>query len=435
MRFPTLLRPLFLSCCLTAAQAAGQAAPPAPPAYPTRFSAELARIPAVRDALAHIDAHFDAQVAEWIRLTEIPAPSRAEGRRGAYVRRQLEALGLTVTVDSIGNVSARLPGTGSGEGGPTVVFAAHLDTVHPADADVTVTRKDDGTIHAPGVFDNSASVANLLAAARALTASGVRTQGDVILLFTVQEELGLKGMAYWLDHHPRGADLLVALDGGLGPVNYGALGITWSRMVFTGAGAHTLSSRGKPHPARAAARCILDLYTVPLPPPGAEVGAVYNVGMIQGGSVVNAIPQEVSFTVDLRTVDPVLLEQLDGTIVTRCEAAARAESVGFRREWIQRSPAGGTPAQLAPRRAHPIVQTAIDVLKYLGWEFGRGPEAVASGSTDANVGVVRGMPAIAVGRSQGGDQHTRGEWADVASARIGTKQIVLLAAALAGVGR
>ncbi|MBI1967763.1 MAG: M20/M25/M40 family metallo-hydrolase [Gemmatimonadetes bacterium] len=423
MRLQTLLSPLALSC-LTAVAAPGQAAQ-----YPTQFSPALARLPAVRDALAYVDAHFGAQVAEWIRVTEIPAPSRAESRRAAYVREQLEALGLAVTVDSIGNVFARLRGSA---GGPTLVFAAHLDTVHPIETDLTVTRKDDGTLHAPGVFDNSASVANLLAAARALKASGLRTKGDVILLFTAQEELGLKGMAHWLDHNPR-PDHLVALDGGLGPVLYGALGIYWSRMVFSGAGSHTNTSRGKPHPARAAARCILDIYTVPLPPPDAEVGAVYNVGMIRGGHVVNAIPEEVAFTVDLRTVDPALLERLDSTLVATCQAAARAESVGFRREWVQRSAAGGTPAQLASRRAHPIVQTAIDILKHLGWDFSRGPEAVASGSTDSNVGVVRGIPTVAVGRSRGGDQHTLVEWAHVESARIGTKQIILLAAALAGV--
>jgi acetylornithine deacetylase/succinyl-diaminopimelate desuccinylase-like protein len=148
--------------------------------------------------------------------------------------------------------------------------------------------------------------------------------------------------------------------------------------------------------------------------------------------VVNAIPEEVSFTVDLRTVDPALLERLDSTIVATCGAAAAAESVGFRREWVQRNAAGGTPDQLAPRRAHYLVATAVDVLRHLGWSFGSGPEAIATGSTDANVGVVRGIPAISIGRSTGGDQHTLREWADVPSARTGTRQVILLAVALAG---
>jgi acetylornithine deacetylase/succinyl-diaminopimelate desuccinylase-like protein len=172
---------------------------------------------------------------------------------------------------------------------------------------------------------------------------------------------------------------------------------------------------------------------VPLPDPRAPVSAVYNVGILEGGKVVNAIPQEVSFTVDLRTVDPDLLQSLDRQIVEKCETAARAFNVTFEREWIQRSEAGGRPEQLADRRAHPLVQTAVDVLQHLGATLPPGREAVPTGSTDANAGVVRGVPSVSVGRSQGGNQHTLGEWADVESARLGTKQIILLMAALAEV--
>ena len=393
-------------------------------AFRREFAEHHEHVP-VRDALARVDAGYAQQVEEWIHLTAIAAPSGSEGARAAQVRARLEALGFAVATDSLGNTWTVLRGSG---GGQRVVLAAHLDTVHPPGTDLTV-RRADSTLHAPGVFDNTSGVANLLAMARAWRGAGVRTRGDVVLLWTVQEEVGLRGMAYWLDRNP--ADLLVAVDGGLGPVLYGALGIYWSRMAFTSAGSHTNTSRGKPHPARAAARCILDIYRIPLPPPDAPVSAVYNIGMLRGGHVVNAIPEEVSFTVDLRTVDATLLERLDSAIVATCGAAAAAESVGFRREWIQRGAAGGTPAQLATRREHYLVRTAVDVLRHLGWSFEAGAEAIASGSTDANVGVVRGIPAIAVGRSRGGDQHTLREWADVPTARLATKQLVLLAAAVA----
>jgi len=395
--------------------------------YPTKFSPDLVATPAVRDALRYVDDNFESQVSEWIRITEIPATSQLEQQRGAYVRTQFEDMGFAVTTDSIGNVIARRPGTGTG---PTVVFAAHLDTVHPMDTDVTVKREG-GILRAPGVFDNSNAVADMLAAARAINAADVTTKGDIIFIGTVQEEIGLLGMSYWLDHNPGVADMLIAIDGGLGPVNYGALGIYWSRMVFTGEGSHTNSSRGKPHPAKAAARCISDIYDIPLPSPDAPVSAVYNVGMLRGGYVVNAIAQEVSFTVDLRTVDPLILAQLDTAIVNTCSRAADAERVGFRREAIVRNEAGGRPEDLADRRRHPVVQTAVDVLKHLGFDFRGGSPVSASGSTDANAGVVRGIPAISVGRSVGGDQHTLSEWSEIEPARLATKQIVLLAAALA----
>jgi acetylornithine deacetylase/succinyl-diaminopimelate desuccinylase-like protein len=410
-------------CCASAA-AGAQAQ------YPTKFQAALADRADVRQALAFVDERFDAQVAEWITVTEIPAQSTHEAERAAYVKSELEKLGLAVTIDTIGNVSATRRGTG---GGPTVVFAAHLDTVHPMDTALTV-RRDAGRLHAPGIFDNSASVANLLQAVRAMDAAGIRTRGDVVLLFTVQEELGLKGMYHWIEQHPGVADMLVALDGGLGPVNYGALGIYWSRMRFLGEGAHTNQSRGKPHPARAAAQCITDIYTVPLPALDAPVGAVYNVGMLSGGKIVNAIPQEAAFTVDLRTVDPELLLTLDAAIVAKCEAAAQTHGVRFEREWIQKSEAGGRPDQLADRRAHPLVQTAVDVLRFLGADLPAGREALPTGSTDANAGVVRGIPSVSVGRSVGGDAHTLQEWSEIDSARIGTKQIILLSVALAEAG-
>lgn len=381
----------------------------------------------MQDALRYVDRNFQSQIEEWIRITQIPAPSRMETQRAEYVRSQLEAVDIETTIDSIGNVVGVRRGTG---GGPTVVFAAHMDTVHPIDTDVTVTRRE-GRLLAPGVFDNSASVTNMLAAARAMRAAQIRTTGDVIFIGTVQEELGLRGMSYWLDHNPGVADMLIALDGGLGPVAYGALGIRWSRMRFSGAGSHTNTSRGKPHPARAAARCILDIYTIPLPPPGSPSRTVYNVGMINGGKVVNAIAEEVSFTVDVRSTDPDILASLDSAIVDKCHASASADGVQFRREYLLETPAGGTAEHLADRRAHPLVQTAVDALLYLGYDFGGRPEAVAFGSTDANAGVVRGIPSVSVGRSRGGDQHTLREWAEIESARIGTKQIILLAAALA----
>jgi metal-dependent amidase/aminoacylase/carboxypeptidase family protein len=113
-------------------------------------------------------------------------------------------------------------------------------------------------------------------------------------------------------------------------------------MKFTGPGAHTNRSRGVPNPVLAAARCISEIYTVPLPDKAEEVSAVYNVGgMMSAGNVVNAVPQEVAFTVDLRTVDKQLLATLDDAIVSKCDAAARAQKVEFAREWIQKSEAGG----------------------------------------------------------------------------------------------
>lgn len=246
----------LLACFVFAANLAAQT-------YPSRFSPALPEREDVKRAIAYIDAHFGQQVEEWIHITEIPAPSGQETERAAYVKAEFEKAGLQPAIDPSGNVVARRKGSG---GGPTLVFAAHMDTVFPRSTNIRVTRKP-GTLHAPGVGDNSASVANLLQAVRAIQAANSRTRGDIIFLATVQEEVGLKGMYAWLERNKGAAHLLVALDGGLGPVRYGALGIYWSRMKFTAPGAHTNWSRGVPNPVRAAAQCITDIYTIPLPRP------------------------------------------------------------------------------------------------------------------------------------------------------------------------
>ncbi|MCC7053135.1 MAG: M20/M25/M40 family metallo-hydrolase [Gemmatimonadaceae bacterium] len=406
---------ILLAAALPIAHAAAQAS------YPTAWDAAVLRRPDVRAALAHVEQGMPKHVEEWIRIAEMPGKSRYEAQRAAYVRAAMEAEGLRVSTDSIGNVTGVRAGSG---GGPTVVFAAHLDIVHPLETNLTVRVAGD-TLHGPGVFDNSASVANMLATIRALNAARVRTRGNLVFVATVQEELGLRGMNYWFDHNPK-PDLLISMDGGLGPINYGALGIYWTKYVFTSPGSHTVTSRGKPTPVKALADAIQRIYALQFP--ALPEGAVVNIGQVHGGVIFNGVPQELYFTVDLRSVDPILLDSLDRTIGRIAQEAATRERVGLRVEVDQKNQAGGTTAQLEPARRHPLVQTAIDIQKQLGIDGLPGaPEAIATGSTDGNVGVVRGVPSIAIGRSRGGNQHTLTEWADAPSSLPATKLVLLLA--------
>lgn len=390
--------------------------------HPTAWDPALLTRPDVRTALAQLERDFPAQVREWIKIAEMPGKSEHEQERGAYVRAEMEKLGLNVRVDSIGNVTGVRRGTG---GGPTTVFAAHLDIVHSLETDLRV-RKSGDTLRAPGIFDNSASVANMLAVIRALQAGNVTTTGDLIFVGTAQEEFGLRGMAYWLANNPR-PDLLIAMDGGLGPINYGALGIYWTRFRFTADGAHTLRSRGQPTPVRAMADAVQRIYALsPRPLPD---GAVINVGQVHGGDIFNGIPQDLFFTVDLRTPDPALLDSLDREITRIVRDAAAREKVGLAVEIEQKNGAGGTERMLEGARAHPLVQTAIDIQQHLGVRLGAPgtPSAIATGSTDANVGVVLQIPSISIGRAYGGNQHTLSEWADEPSALLGAKLTLLLA--------
>lgn len=391
-------------------------------AHPTSWNPAIMNRPDIKTAMGVLERGFTKQVDEWILIAQMPGKSGMEKQRADYVRKAMMAERLVVTTDSIGNVTGRRKGTG---GGPTIVFAAHLDIVHAPETNLKVRRAGD-TLHAPGIFDNSASVSNMLAAIRALNAAKVSTKGDLVFVATVQEEVGLKGMDYWLNHNPK-PDLLIGLDGGLGPIAYGALGIYWTKYVFTSPGSHTVLSRGKPTPVKALSAAIDNIYKLqygPLPE-----GAVINVGQVHGGVIFNGIPQELYFTVDLRSPNPILLDSLDKTIGKIVADAAAKEKVGLRVETDTRNLAGGTTAMLEGARNHPLVQTAIDIQKQLGITFGMpgAAEAVATGSTDANMGVVRKIPSIAIGRSYGGNQHTLTEWADWPSALPATKMMVLLA--------
>ena len=407
---------LILLAALAAASLAAQQT------YPTAWDPNYVNRPDVKAALAHLERGFPKQVDEWIQIAQMPGKSGHEQQRAAYVRAEMEKAGLRVSTDSIGNVTGVRKGTG---GGPTIVFAAHMDIVHSLATSTTVRRAGD-TLHAPGVFDNSASVANMLASIRALNAAQIVTKGDLVFVGTVQEELGLRGMAYWLAHNPR-PDLLIAMDGGLGAVSYGALGIYWTRYRFKADGAHTMRSRGQPTPVLAMADAVQRIYKVQ--PPPLPIGAVINVGQVHGGEIFNGIPQDLFFTVDLRSSDPALLDSLDRAIGKIAQEAADREKVTLVVETEQKNGAGGTERMLAPARQHPLVQTAIDIQKQLNVDFGMpgATEALATGSTDANIGVVMGIPSIAIGRSQGGNQHTLTEWAHWPSALQGAKLTLLLA--------
>jgi len=417
---------LVAAACAALSVSLPFAAPLAAQSYPTSWNPELLKRADVRSALTLFEQRFPSQLDEWIRLTEMPGKSRLEQQRGAYVKQVFEQEGLKVSVDSIGNVTGVRKGTG---GGPTIVIAAHIDVVFPPETNRKVRRSGD-TLFAPGVGDNTASVANMLSTLRVMNATKFTSTGDIIFIGTVQEELGLKGMEYWLQHNPK-PDLLIVPDGAYGSVSYGALGIYWTKFVFTHPGAHTLSSRGIPTPVKAVAKAIDRLYQLQFD--ALPNGAVMNIGQIHGGNIFNAVPQELYFTVDLRSSDPALLDSLDRAITRITQEVAAEQKVGLRVEVEQKSGAGGTEKQLEGARAHPLVQTAIDINRALGISAGMpgASEAVATGATDANPGVVRKIPSIAIGGSKATGAHQLTEYAIASSALPSTKLLYLLTATFA----
>ncbi len=402
-------------------------------AGPTLFTPEVANHPKIAEANRFLDAQAEAAIERWIKLVEIPAPSGDEKDRATFLRKELARTGVTaIQTDAIGNLSALRKGT---QPGPPIVLAAHMDTVFPRSTPIRVKREN-GSLKAPGVGDDTAALAALLSLIEALDHAGIRTRHDLLFLFTVQEETRLVGMREWMKAVQPKPRMLVAVDIGLGGVWYGAFRISRLKFVFTSPGAHTLQSRGVPNPAKAVAEAIRDVYAIPLPEPEPGLGAmrlpVLNVGMIGGGTVINAVPLESWFTVDLRSLDSGTQDRLESQVVKAAREAAARERVGFRIEKPNGEDLDYSLARPAEeRRSHPLVVTAVDIQNYL--KLGPGPiEPMDAGSTDANVGVAVGVPSVAVGvaRSRGG--HTLNEQSEAASLLPGTKMLVLLAAALGG---
>jgi tripeptide aminopeptidase len=394
------------------------------------FQPALLEKPEVRKALQSVDDRAAGIVDEWIQMVQIPAPSGKEQARAQYIRAEMQKLGLTeIRVDDMGNVSGVRKGTG---GGPSVVFAAHMDTVFPDGTDVKVTRDGD-TLRGPGIGDDASNLMATLEMFRALNRGGVQTRGDLIFLASVQEEVGLVGAKHWLETSGYKPGMFVAVDLSANQVWYGALRITQLKFFYTSPGAHTMESRGGPSPAKAVAKAITALYDIALPPiaPGLDTFKlpVLNVGMLGGGTVVNAVPREAWFTVDLRSLDTPTQDRLQEAVVSTARRIADAEGVGFRLE--QKMGIDYSRARSQSERLNdPVVQAAIATSNYF-----RKPGAPAIvpadvGSTDANIAVSMGIPAVAVGACLEQMPHRLEESAEASSIVRGVKSLIALALAL-----
>lgn len=401
------------------------------PAQNNLFQPAILTQPTVAKALQSVDDRASAIVDEWVHIVEIPAPSRKEQARAAYIRAEMEKLGLAeIRQDDIFNVSGIRKGTG---GGPTIVFAAHTDSVFPEGTPIKVRREGD-TLTAPGVGDDASNLMAVLEMFRALDRGGVRTKGDLIFLASVQEELGLLGAQHWLDKSGYKPDMFIAVDGPSNTVSYGALRITQFKFFFTSPGAHTLESRGAPTPAGAAAKAISAMYEIPLPPLAPGLGTyklpVINVGMMGGGTVINAIPRETWFTVDLRSLDAGTQDQLATAVVSAAKQAAEKAGVGFRME-TQMSIDYSKARPALERLNLPVVQTAIATANFFRKPGSPEIIPVDLGSTDANDAVAMGMPAVAIGAVLGHMPHQLEEFAEASSIVPGIKSLIALAVSLA----
>ncbi len=356
--------------------------------------AALKQKSAVKLALRHIAEHDQKTIDDMITLNEIPAPPFKEQKRAEKFAQMLRKLGLSdVTTDKEGNVIARRKGEG---GGHTVAIVAHLDTVFPEGTDVDV--KIDGNLYtAPGIGDNARGLAVITAMVRALEAASIKTDGDILFVGSVGEEgLGdLRGVKYLLREGGPGIDSFIGIDGGNNRLVYGAVGSYRYRVTFHGPGGHSWGAFGTVNPHHALGRAMekmavggVDIYAT-----GPKVSI--SVGRIGGGTSINSIPFESWMEVDMRSATVRKLDEMDRmfkqAVMTALdeENAARSEGPPLTVEiaHIGLRPAGKGDVKSA------LVQRAMAAMSLMGTT----PELAVS-STDANIAISMGMPAITMSR-------------------------------------
>jgi tripeptide aminopeptidase len=398
----------------------------AAPAQITPHPEKLSRMPAVAAALAWLRAREDWITEQQIRLTEIPAPPFGEARRASAFHELLSQAGWEPEIDETGNVVAESRGATQG----VVLLSAHLDTALASNGPVRVARE--GTrLKAPGIADNGAGLAALLAVASAFRAAGLKTRRGVAFAANVGEEGegNLRGMRGLVARYRRRLEAAIAIDGAATRhITNFAVASRRTEIVVRGPGGHSWANDNVPNPIQALGRAIARIGAIPLP---RKPRTTLNIGVIAGGEAINAVPTSASMKVDLRSESEDELYRLDREIRRAVEQGALAEREARRRDAsslrMEFRELGSRPGgRLAA--SSPLLQAIREVDRFLGIE-----SETDAGSTDANIPLSLGIPAIAVGGGGTGDgAHTAEEWYDAAGRYTGLERILLTLLLVAG---
>jgi tripeptide aminopeptidase len=423
LAFLLLLLGLVASSCRTVVREDQPVLPPVPAPSPETIARVRALVssPPLAAAFEAVDREREAILAEWRMLTEIEAPSGKEQARAAEVERLLRTMpSLVVSRDEVGNVIAVRKGAG---GGPSVAVDAHLDTVFHEIDDVR-TRVEEGRLIGAGVGDDTSEIEAILAMLRALDAAAIRTRGDLIATFTVEEETSFKGIDHLLETRGDQFDHFIALEGGgAGAFTYGGTGTYWSRYHFLGAGGHTKSRTPPWSASLPLARTIDRLYALEVP---ADPPSWLNVGMLGGAEVVNAKAEDAWFSLDLRSTDQEVLDRLDAAArAIAAEEAARA-GMTMREEVVDRWKA----AQIPGHRGSELVLTTEAVHHVLGFPS---PRITATASNHSGAVLRKGISAISTGSARCGQAHLSTEWCEIETFYEGIKRLIAITLAMTGV--
>ena len=396
-------------------------------AIPVADSRTLRTHRALASAHARIAARDSTTIRTQVTVSQIAAPTGDERERGEWVAARLRSLGLRdARIDRAGNVVAMRPGV---EDLAPVLVCAHLDTVFAREVQLTF-RRDGDRVTGPGIGDNGRGLAAMLAIAEEVDGRLVRTRRPIVFAATTGEEGAgdLRGAKYLfsaLDEQPAAA---IALDGaGDERIVHKALGSRRYHIAYRGPGGHSWAAFGVPNAVHAAASAAAMLASLPLP---RSPRTTLSVSRIGGGTSINSIPEEGWLEVDLRSTSASVLDRFDREIRIIVRAAAQQENA---RRATATPPLSHDVMVIGDRPSgelsadHPLVVSAMEATQLIDRE----PE-LAAASTDANVPIAMGIPAIAIGAGgRGGDAHTPGEWYDNIEGPLGIARAMTILATAA----
>ena len=342
-------------------------------------------------------------------VAAVPAPTNDEAERARFVADTYRRLGAhDVTIDALSNVVGRIPGKAPA---PALLLAGHTDTVFPRETPIAVVRGID-TLAAPGIGDNSLSVAAVALVGEALGQLGFVPPVDIFVTGNVGEEgLGdLRGMRAVMDALPQ-VGAAIAVEGhSLGRITNRAVGSRRLRVTVTGPGGHSWGDAGRPSAIHALARLVAALDDIEL---GADPKSSLNVGIFTGGISVNTIAPEAVAVIDMRSVSADALTRLMTEVESRIASVAQG-SIEVRVEVVGDRPAGALPSDSG------LVPICVKVLAALGMSA-----VCDASSTDANIPISRGIPSICIGLTSGGNVHRVDEFIRVAPIAKGFAQLIL----------
>lgn len=373
--------------------------------------------PKVKAGNEYIERNHAGILREWIQITEINAPSGHEQQRAKYVERLLRQYRLQdIHYDAVGNLIAVRKGTG---GGRTAVFDAHLDTVFQPGLKIKASIRG-GRIYAPGVGDDTRNIEALLATIRALNAAQIKTKGDLVFVFTVEEETTFGGVKNFVKENKGKFDYYIALDGGYEGFTYAGIGINWYRHHFIGPGGHTRSRTPPYSGTLPLARAISRIYELKVP---SNPSSNLNIGMLSGSEVVNAKASDAWFTVDLRSTSNEVIQDLEKKISVILEDEAKRANMKVKTDVISTSSAAVIPGH----RDSDLVKIAEAVHRAMGFD----PPITNAGSNDSSVVLLQGIPSISTGAGPCDGSHALTENCEIEPFYNGIKKILLLELALA----